>query len=695
MDKIFYPESVVVVGVSEKQDNLGRHIAENFIRFGYKGKLYFVGRQRGELNNIPIFESMDELPGGIDLAVILTPAATTPALVEICGKKGILNVVIETAGFSEFSEAGKALEQKIGQIAEQYGMRIVGPNCIGITNPASGIFTLFVRAEKSEVAPGKVSFLSQSGGIVLTLANMLTAVGLGVSKGVSVGNKLDIKEPDYMEYFLRDRDTDLCLMYLESIDEGRGLVELAARAEKPFVIYKSNTGLASHRVAQSHTAALANDEAVVDAAFKQFGVKRAKTFRELILFAKGFAMPPVRGSKMCVFTRSGGHAIIATDNATEFGFDLVPFPPELIEKAKPYFKADIIDSSNPLDLGTVFNFDAYGVLIEECLRMMKPDAVVLIFNYTHETIPTAREVAAKLKAMSWQYNVPIALCLYAEMDEVAYMERNLGFPVFLEEYDAIQALAASRDFYLFQQRIQSKSASTPVVHAPRDAKSQAEKILSKLEGKQPVISDAFKICEAYGIPVAPWVLAKDAAEAVQLAGKVGFPLVVKAVGEQIVHKSDIGGVMLDIRDVHALETAIQTMQQRIQAAEPGAAFQFLLQKMAEKGREVILGGKRDKSFGPVLLFGLGGIFVEVLKDVTLRLAPLSEFDAAAMVDEIQGRKLLYGVRGEPGVDTGAIQETLLKLSQMMIDLPVIKEIDLNPVIAYPDGSIAVDARIIL
>ena len=696
MQKIFYPNSIVVIGVSEKAENLGRNIAENIIRFEYKGKLYLIGRVKGNLDNIPILDSFDDLPEGIDLAVILTPAATTPAYLDQCGKKGIKYVIIETAGFSEFSEEGHRIEEKLGELAKQYGMRIVGPNCIGIVNTASGISTLFVREEKSEIAPGRTSFLSQSGGVVLTVADMLTAAGLGVGKEVSVGNKLDLKESDYLDYFLKDPETDVCLMYLESIVEGRALVNLANRAEKPIIILKSNTGQASHHVAQSHTAALANDDAIVSAAFRQFGITRARSFRELVLFAKGFAMPPVRGKKLCVFTRSGGHAIISADAATEFGFELDPFPPELMETARPFFRADIIDSTNPLDLGTVFDFNSYPILIEECLRTVKPNAIMLIFNYRRETIPLARQIAEQLKEMSWKYQTPIGLCYLTEMDELAYLERNLGYPVFLEVYDTIQTLAVSRDYFLWQQRTKAAQAAPPPKPAvPPDACQKAEKILQSRKSRQPLLPDALAIFEAYGIPVAPWVTAKSAEQAVKLADKVGYPLVVKAVGAEIVHKSDLGGVALNVRDADELQARIQAMQERIQAQVPGAEFQFLLQKMVPGGREVILGGKRDGSFGPVMLFGLGGIYVEVFKDVALRLAPLSEDEATGMIEEIQGAKLLHGVRGEPAVDLAGIKDTLLKLSQMMVDLREIYEVDLNPLLATPSGVTAVDARIIL
>lgn len=696
MEKIFNPASVAVIGVSEKASNLGRHIAENLLRFNYRGKLYLVGQKAGELNGIPIFDSLDKVPDGIDLAIILTPACTTPDLLAHCGRKKITRVVIETAGFSESSAEGRVLEEQIRQIAREYNIRIVGPNCIGIVNTSGGMCTVFVRVEQSEILPGRTSFISQSGGVVLTMWDMLSAAGLGVAKEISVGNKLDLKESDYLDYLLKDPETDTCLLYLESIDDGRGLVDLAARGDKPIVVYKSNTAPASRRVAISHTAALANDEEVVNSAFKQFGIRRARSLRELVLFAKGFAMPPVRGNQLCVFTRSGGHAIIAADSASEFGFELAPFPQSLIDKAKPYFRADVIDTTNPLDLGTVFDFSSYAILIEECLQTVKPDAVLLVFNYRRETIPVAREIAEKLKQMSRQYQVPIALTYFTEMDELAYLERNLGFPIFTEVYDAIQALAASRDFHQWRQRFRAADAAElPASLVPADACAKAKQILQRQNGRQPLISDTLSIISAYGIPVAPWAVAKDLHQAAAAADQLGYPLAIKVVSETIVHKSDVGGVALNIRDADELAACIGAMQQRIRSVSPGSPFEFLLQKMVSGGREVILGGKRDRAFGPVILFGLGGIYVEVFKDAALRLAPLRPADAAEMIDEIQGSKLLRGVRGEPGVDLDALQDNLLRLSQLMIDLPEICEIDLNPVMASPDRVVAVDARMVI
>lgn len=695
MEKIFYPKKMVVVGISENPDNLPRNIAENLIRFNYPGELYYLGRKAGRVNNRPICTSVDDLPDGIDLAVILTPAATVPALVDELGRRGIRFAAIETAGFSEFSHEGKELEEEIGKIAHKWGMRIVGPNCIGIINTENGICTVFVRTDPDEMMPGQVSLMAQSGGVVLTCTDLLTASGLGVAKTVSVGNKLDLKEPDYLEYFLGDAATAITMLYLESIDEGRKLVELAGSGNKPVVVYKSNTCQASAQIAQSHTAALANDERVVDAAFAQFGIKRAHTFREMMIAGKGFAMPPVRGNKLAVFSRSGGHAIISVDTAAEFGFDLPSYPDELIEHARPFFRVDVIDRQNPLDLGTVFNFDSYPLLVEEALKIVKPDAILLVFNFRRETIEKARQVAHRLAALSRQYDVPVALCYFTEMDEINYLEKNLGFPVFSEVYEAVQALAASRDHYLSLRRRREYALEIFEAGIPAGAVEKARRVLSGVVNGEVQIDQAMQICEAFGLPLAPWALAHDEEETILAADKIGYPVVLKVAGSGALHKTDVGGVALDIQNGEMLTTALRRMQASLQAHGVEANSRFLVQKMMKGGREIILGGKRDASFGPLVLVGLGGIYAEVLSDVSIRLAPLFAGEAREMISQLRGVKLLRGVRGQPPVDQEAIVSLLMKLSHLMVALGEIVELDFNPVLAFEDGARIVDVRMLL
>lgn len=695
MNPIFYPRSIVVAGVSDKHDNLARHIASNLIEFGYRGELFLLGRAEGWTLNRPIYSSVSQLPPNIDLAVILTPAATVPALLDEFGAAGVRYAVIESAGFSEFSEEGAKLEEELCQIAHKWGMRLVGPNCIGIICTDSGICTIFVPTAPEEIPHGSVSLVSQSGGVVLTCIDLLAAAGLGIAKSVSVGNKIDLKESDYLQYFIQDSATQIILLYLESIVEGRQLVELAAQSPKPVIVYKSNTGQASAQIAQSHTAALANDEGIVNAALRQFGITRAMTFREMMIYSKGFTLPPVRGNRLGVFSRSGGHAIIAVDCASQFGFELPPYSDALIEVAQPFFRVNVIERMNPLDLGTVFNFDAYPVLVEEAIKLNQADAFLLIFNYRRETIPTARAVAEKLKAISQRYQVPIALCYFTEAEEVNYLEKHLGFPLFSEVYEAVQALAASRDHYRRVELLRAAQNHPPAISLPKDAPSKARWIISHSTSALLPLDQAMQVCEAYGLPVAPWAKVYNLSQAVEVSARIGYPVVVKAISEQAAHKTDVGAIALNIPDQVLLAAAILEMEERFgqQGLEPPE--QFLIQKMLSGGKEIILGGKRDPSFGPVLLLGLGGIYAEALQDISIRLAPVTPLDIEEMLDQLRAARLLSGIRGQPPADRSAVVDAMLRLSQLMLDNEKILEIDLNPALVFEHGLQVVDARIIL
>lgn len=696
MQKVFYPDSLAVLGVSEKPDNLARVIAENMLIYNYSGDLYLVGRSKGMLQGHPILSSVDELPDGVDLAIILTPAATVPALVEACGRKGIKRVVIESGGFAELSEEGRLLSDQILTIARKWDIRLVGPNCIGIINMENGICSPFTLMYKDEIKRGHVSLLAQSGGIVLTCTDMLTSAGLGVSKAASVGNKIDFKEADYLRYFLQDEATKVIFLYLESIDDGRNLVELAREARKPILIYKSNTGQASAQIAHSHTAALANDERVVNSALKQFGIVRARGFRDMVNYAKGFSLPPVRGNRLAVLSRSGGHAIIAADLAQDHDFVLPPYSEEFLQKAKQYFRADIMAPINPLDLGTVFDFPAYTSIVEEALRTMKPDAVLLTFNYRRDNIPAARRLAGELKEVSLAYDVPVALCYFIEAEEMAYLEKNLGYPIFGEVEEAMRALAASRDRYQWERDTQAARGLPDVMFPQVPDMREVQPILDRNKGRPLMVHEALKICQEYGIPVAPYALAADAEQALEMAGQVGYPLALKGVSPELLHKSDMGGIALDIVDGRSLGRACRDMQARLRKTAPGLSLTgFLLQRMVGKGREVILGGKRDRGFGPVVMFGMGGIYVEVFDDVALRVAPITRPDAESMIAEVHSSRLLRGVRGEKPSDLQAVVDTMLRLSRLLCDLPEVQEIDINPLVVFEKGAMAVDARIVL
>jgi acetyltransferase len=683
MQRIFYPQSIVVIGVSERPDNLARTIVRNLCHFGYKGELFAVGRREGNVQGIPIATSLDEVPDGLDLAVILTPAATVPDLMEACGRKGIRRVVIESGGFSEFSQEGRRLEQRLVEIAHRWDVRFVGPNCISVVNLENGVCLPFGDMSAGNARLGPASVVSQSGGVSLTYVDRLCVAGVGVDKVVSIGNKTDLNENDYLEYLLQDPGTRIVCLYLESIGDGRRLMDLARSSRKPIIVHKVNRGEASHRVALSHTAALADDDQIVSAALRQVGIIRAEDFRESVAIAQGLTLPPVRGKRLVVISRSGGHAVIAADAAERYGFQLAPLPAEFTEHVRALFPADVIAVTNPIDLGVIFDFDMYAGIVEECLKMLSPDAVLLINTYTLAEAEGAHRLARRVEEIVRESGRPIAFCVYSQGNESQVVQQHTSLPVFAEIEDAIRGLAASRDWNLRQARLTETAGGT--VHTSRE---EAQRVLTT--SGVLTADQALALCEAYDIPVAPSEVANNPEEAVRAVDRLGYPVALKALATQLVHKTDMGGVTLGLMDAAAVKREATAMLARI--ASPA---RLLVQRMVSGGLEVILGGKRDRSFGPVVMFGLGGIYVEVFSDVAFRVAPLSRVDAEEMIEEVRGKRLLEGVRDKPPVDREALIKAVLSLSRMLVENPRITELDINPLLVLEHGAAAVDARAVV
>jgi acyl-CoA synthetase (NDP forming) len=716
MDKIFYPNSIVVIGVSERPTNMGRNIVANLLDFGYKGEIHAVGQRGGVAFGHRIRTSVEELPQGIDLAVILTPAPTVPDLMDACGRQGIRRVVIESGGFGEFSAKGLELGERVRAVARKWGIRFVGPNCISVINTDSGVCLPFVRLQRDTLKKGRVSVVSQSGGITIVYTGLFSSVGLGISKAVSMGNKLDLDETDYLAYLLEDEDTDILCLHLESIEDGRRLMELARSSPKPILLHKTNVGQASARIAQSHTAALANDDRIVSAAARQVGMIRARNFRTMVNYAKGFSLPPVKGNTLVAISRSGGRAVVAADMAAAFGFELYPFPPDFREKVKAFFRAKVIEPTNPLDLGDLFDFRIYVNILEECLKIETVDAVLLAHAYssllerkgTHRLAHAVRDLVAK-------YRKPVALCPFSEGQEVLSLKKELEYPTFSEIDEALEALAASRDRYRqSRKRGGAEGAEEPISISLLRPKDELQRILtSPQENGTLMIHQALEVCQGYGIPVAEWATAFSPEEAVEAAERLGYPLALKVLSPHIYHKSDVGGIALGIKDEESLKQACKEMLSLLRERAPSTQHSilhsssstlhppssilhgFLLQGMVSGGQEVILGGKRDPSFGPVVMFGLGGVYVEVFDDVAFRVAPLTREDAEEMIAEVKGSRLLRGIRGEKPSDVEAVVDCLLRLSQLLQDFPAIAEVDINPLIVLEKGAMAVDARIVL
>ena len=689
MERIFYPKSIVVIGVSERPDNLARNIIANLRAFEYSGDLYAVGRREGEILGIKIVSSLDEVPDGLDLAVILTPATIVPSLMESCGRKSILRVIVESGGFSEFSDEGRQLEEQLLAIAHKWNMRLVGPNCISVVNLENGVCLPFAPIPPAIACLGPASVVSQSGGVSITYMGQLSLAGVGVNKVISIGNKADLDETDYLKYLLADDGTEMICLYLESLSDGQQLMELARVSSKPIIIHKANRGQASQAIAFSHTAALADDDRIVSAAFRQAGIIRAEGFRDLVTIAQGLSLPPVNGSDLMIISRSGGHAVAAADAAERLGFRLPPPPDSFIEAVRAHFRADVIAPTNPLDLGVVFDFDIYAFIVEQSLQVLSPDAILLINTYTQNEALGARRLASRVGEIVKQTDRPIAFCVYSDTDDIQEVQSEIGLPVFNDIEDALRGLAASRDW--------NQTRTIPIDPTPTSVRISPPMGVEFPLDEGTITSDiALTFCQTYGISVAPWEVAHDPDEAVLSAQRLGLPVALKILSSELVHKTDAGGVALGLDEPSAVKRTAETMLSQLvvhPSIEQPAS--LMVQQMVQNGIEVILGGKRDPTFGPVVMFGLGGILVEIFDDVAFRVAPLTRADALTMIDEVRGSRLLRGFRGEAAINQEALVQALLSLSQLLVENPRISEVDINPMILTEDRAIAVDARAVV
>ncbi|MDP3038954.1 MAG: acetate--CoA ligase family protein [Deltaproteobacteria bacterium] len=696
MREIFYPTSVAVIGVSNSPDNMGRGIVFNLTEFGFQGIIYQVGPKGGVFAGRRIYKSVLDIPDPVDLAVILTPARTVPGILDECGQKGIQRVVIESAGFREYAAEGKKIEEEIEQVAKKYNQRFVGPNCIGVINMENGLCTPFPPLRRI-VRHGDISMISQSGGVGMSVLNLMANEGLGLNKFVSAGNMLNIQTEELLAYFIEDPGTKYILLYLEGIQDGRRLMEIARRSTKPIVAFKANIGLFGKTIASSHTASLSSNDKVVDAAFRQCGIVRVHDATTLGNDLKIIRLPPMRGKNLAIISRSGGHAVIAADACEMSGFSLAPFPQEFLEEIERHFRASVIKLTNPLDLGDLFDLDIYLKIIDRTLAQKEVDGIVFLhtFNAMMEG-QKSRDLFHQLIELSQKYDKPVALYVSTEDQEVNYLKRNLNYPVFTQVVETVRALGLNRWYYGEMLRVRQPKE----IPSFQVDKETARYLLEKAhrEKRDLFLHEAAEVLRIYGIPMVRGVPVPDNQEAVKAAKELGFPVAMKVISKEISHKSDVGGVQLNLRSEAGVADAYQDMTRRIRQAYPEAKIEgVLIQSMVTGGRELIVGGRQDEQFGPVVLVGLGGIFVEIFGEVSVRVAPISRGEALEMIGELRGSAIFKGARGLKPSDLEAVAEVLLRLSQLLCDLPAIREIDINPLRVFQEkeGCLALDVRIIL
>ncbi len=680
MKQFYYPDSVAVIGVSPRPGNLGRNIVANLKTFGFQGPVYYVSPRGGEFKGQPIYPDVRELPEVPGLAVILTPAHTVPDIVEACGQKGIKRVIVESGGFSELDQARGELEARLKAAAEKYGLRFIGPNCIGLISTDNGLAVPFPLLTKP-ANTGGLSIVAQSGGIGLTYLIRFSDMGLGIAKFASVGNKLNVNEEDFLAYLIDDPQTEVILLYLESIVAGRRLFELIRGTDKPVVVHKSNIGPTSHQIAQSHTAALANDDAVVEAALEQAGAIRAHTVNECFQIIQGLSLPRMKGRRVAVISRSGGHAVVAADAAFRRGMELPPFPDSYLSAIQEHTRASVIKLQNPLDLGDLFDFHFNVEVLEGALRLPEVDGVLIVHGYRGPEVPASREYIAKAGELCQQYQKPVAPVLLTDPEEMAEAARLSSLPVFTAPEEAMLALEASA------RAGATRAGAEPPKVEDLDLERCRQVLRAAGAEGELELPEALHLVAAAGVPVAPFVVVSQAEEAAPAAEALGYPVVLKAVGGRVSHKTEHGGVKLNLADAGQVEAAAADMQERL------GLNRLLLMKQLTGGTEVIVGAKQDPAFGALVLCGLGGVLTEVLRDVSLRLAPVSPDEARAMLEALKGKVLLEGFRGAPAADRAALVQVICRVAALAAALPELVELDLNPVLAGPKEAIAVDARV--
>jgi acetyltransferase len=684
LEPLFAPRSVLIIGVSAAASNFAAIIASNLMRYRFNGEIFLLGRQPGLLYGHRIRTSFDELPDGIDVAVILTPASIVPEMLERCGRKGIRHAIIQSGGFRELGEKGASLEEKLQEVAERHGIRFVGPNCLGVVVPRSGFAPIFVPV--GVYPPGEVSVAAQSGGVGMAYLYLMASEHIGLARFASMGNKMSLDEADYVRSFTADPDTKVVALYLESVGRGRALFDAIRECHKPVLVQKSNRTALGQRIAFSHTAALAQDDAVLSAALAQAGAVRVRTTRDMIAHLKACTLPPMRGRRVALISRSGGHAVVAADVAADVGLELPEFPPDFLSTISGSYATSVIRRGNPLDLGDLFDFDVYANIMERAAALDSIDAVVFIHEYFSEFgAEQSRKLVPKAAEVAQRHQKPVALVLFADEAEIGRVKELYTMPFFTSIEDTFHALGS---------KSQLDTRPAPELNPPRPPLGTAVADLRRAlaRGERVVLGDAAPLLAQAGLTVPAAVLVRTPAD---LPADVPLPAVAKVISRSVVHKTEAKGVALGLADRGQLEAAVADLAGRF--GPFGESEGVLVQQMAPPGVEVIVGAVRDPTFGPLVMVGLGGILVEVLRDTVMRLAPVTMDEALGMCRQLRAARIFDGVRGAPPADVEALARIVWTVSHLVAEVPEIREVDLNPCLVHArgQGATVVDLRMAL
>ncbi|MGD1149282.1 MAG: acetate--CoA ligase family protein [Thermoanaerobaculaceae bacterium] len=688
LDPILRPRTLAVIGVSSRADSLSGRLLGNLFAAGYTGAVYPVNPKVPAVRSFRCYPSLKAIPDTPDLAVVMVPRDAVPAAIDECLEVGVGGIVVITAGFREGGEAGAQVERTLLARVRAAGVRMIGPNCMGLINTEPSV-RMDASFTPAPALPGAVAFASHSGALGVAMLEAAREVGLGFSHFVSLGNSADVDINDLLEVWERHDPTRVIMLYLESLPEPERFLSLARRIgrSKPIVVYKGGRTLAGQRAASSHTGALAAGDTAVDAVLRQAGVLRARTLEELFDLALALSSaPPPRGRRVAVVTNAGGPAIAATDALSDHSLSLASLLPETERALREFLPAEAA-VANPVDMLPSATPDNFRRAIELALADDGVDAVLTITVTPIMVTPLA--IAQGIAEVKPRADKPL-LSVFMTYPRFFSEARSIaGLPAPFRYPEA--AVAALAGLVRHGERVSAAPPDQPPATAPRSA--IIEGALRRGPGYLPP-GEAFAVLEQAGIAVAPWRVVLQRRELAAAAGALGYPVVLKAFGEKLVHKSEVGAVAVGLIDQAALEREAEAMEARLDAA--GARREgFLLQGLVCGGREAIIGVTRDPVVGPLVMLGLGGVAVEVWKDVSFRVAPIAASDAEAMFRELRGGRLLGAFRGRPAGDVAALKQALVRLAALAAAHPEIAECDVNPLLVLDEGRgcVAVDVRI--
>jgi acetate---CoA ligase (ADP-forming) len=693
LETLLYPNAIAVIGASRNPEKVGYALLANLVKSGYKGTIVPVNPEAGEILGVRAYQSLAEYKGQIDLGIVVVPGKAVRDAIQSSISAGAKSIIVITAGFREVSAKGAEVEQQLVELCRANGVRMVGPNCLGVLNTDHQMNATFAP---SLPAAGRISVISQSGALCVAILDWATQEKLGLAKVISFGNKADLNEVDFIQALAEDKQTNVIAGYLESIKEGNKFLRVAEEAAsiKPVVILKVGITQAGAKAASSHTGSLAGADIAYGAAFKRAGVVRAENFESLFDYAMAFSMQPLpKGERVAIITNAGGPGIMAADAAETLGLKMVS-PTASSEARLRVVLPAAAAVGNPVDVIGDADPDRYVKAFEILQDDDKIDSIIVVSTPQNMTRPL--ELAEKLAA-AHKKEKPLLTAFMGGQEVAAAKDRlmALGIPNYPAPDRAVAALKAMCDYAAWRGRASRIVTRFPVNRRRVDRVIQMQ---TRSGATQIAEIEAKDILRAYGFNVLEGHVARTSEEAVDIADRIGYPVVLKISSPDIIHKSDFGGVRINLANSEQVRDAFDLMMLRIQKRAPNAHIRgAFVEKMGQRGREVILGMTRDPQFGPMLMFGLGGIFVEVMKDVTFHLAPITAEEAMQMLKGTRSYALLQGARGQAPVDLEAIAGALQRISQLATDYAEILELDINPFIVGPVGMqpYVADARMTL